>query len=239
MDSTRQDFSTTRWSQVLMAADSSDSRVRDVMTYLCQSYWRPLYSYIRRRGFQRADAQDLTQDFFARLFEHPLAATPEKGRFRSYLLGAVRHFLANELDRRKAGKRGGGVSPISFDELNAAEGCQNWEPVDETTAETLYDRQWALELLDRTLSALQAEFASSGKSALFERLKPMLTADGGNVPYKEIAAEFKASEGAVKVAVHRMRRRYRELLRGEIGKTVADPAAVDDELRHLLGCVTR
>ncbi len=237
MEPTRHDFATTRWSQVLLSADPSDPSARDALSYLCRTYWRPVYAFIRRRGFQTADAQDLTQDFFARLVDgdRPLNAAPEKGRFRSYLLGAVKHLLANELDRRKAEKRGGGVSPISIDELNSEEGRQSLEPVDETTAEALYDRQWALELLDKTLSALEAEFVAAGKKPLFERLKPLLTADGDTMPYKDIAAEFNASEGAVKVAVHRMRRRYRELLRQEIASTINDPADADDEIRHLIG----
>jgi len=199
-------------------------------------YWRPLYSYIRRRGHAKADAQDLTQKFFARLLEknYLAAANLVRSRFRSYLLGAMKHFLADAHDRRNAQKRGGGITfiPIEFDTV---EGRCNLEPVDETTAEKLFDKQWALEILDRTMSALKEEFITAEKAEQFKHLRTVLVPDAENLSYKDLAAKMGTTEGNVKVAVHRLRRRYKEVLRNEISQTLSNPGDGEDELRHLFG----
>jgi RNA polymerase sigma factor (sigma-70 family) len=230
----RRQFVTTRWSQVLAAGSEPTLSSRDALARLCEVYWYPLYAYVRRWGYDADEAQDLTQEFFARLLEkHYLrAADPARGRFRSFLLASLKHFLSNERDRQTAVKRGGRVTIIPL-EFENAEGRYQLEPPDAETPETIYERRWALTLLDRTLGRLRDEFEEAGKAALFGRLEGYLTGEQETVPYAELAAELGMSEGAVKVTVHRLRRRFGALLREEIAETVSDPVEVDGEIREL------
>jgi RNA polymerase sigma factor (sigma-70 family) len=204
------------------------------MSKLCHIYWYPVYAFVRRQGHNEDDARDLTQEFFSRVLEKNYFrdADPARGRFRSFLLAAVRHFLANEWNRERAQKRGGGVVTISLDP-HLAEGRYRLEPVDRETPETLFERQWALALLANVMAALQKESADEGKLDQFEKLAPCLTGTS-DVAYAELARQWNSSEGAVKVAVHRLRKRYRDLVRREIAETVAQPEEVDDEIRYLL-----
>ncbi len=233
-------FRTTHWSVVLAAGRRSSPDARDALAALCQVYWYPLYAYVRRRGHSREDAQDLTQAFFARLLEENVAdkADPTRGKFRSFLLASLNHFLAKEWRRARAQKRGAGQVALSID-LAAGEHRYTLEPSQELTAERIFERRWALTLIEQTLAKLRDEFAASGKLVLFESLKPYLGGDESTVPYGEIAADLGKTEGAVKVAVHRLRQRCRELLRAEIARTVSGPQEVDDELRDLFDAVAR
>jgi RNA polymerase sigma factor (sigma-70 family) len=232
-------FAATRWTLVLAAAGGEDEpRAAEAMAELCRIYWYPLYAYIRRRGHPSHEAEDLTQEFFLRLLAKDDLADVDrrKGKFRAFLLAALKHFLANQWDRSQAQKHGGGQRILSLDALGA-ESRYHLEPADNLTPERLFERQWALTVLERVLARLQAEFAADGKSALFEGLKSFLTDGRPAASYAEAAAALQMSEGAVKVAVHRVRRRYRQLLKEEIAHTVADPAEIDDEIRYLLSCL--
>ena len=231
-------FVTTHWSVVLDARRADTGRARDALARLCQTYWHPLYAYVRRVGHSPHDAQDLTQEFFARLLaKNSLAGADEsRGRFRSFLLASLKHFLANEWDKARAQKRGGGHTPIPIDAALAETSC-HFEPADTTTAEKIFERRWALTLLDVVLRRLREEYLTTGREELFEQLKPTLTEASRTVRYAEIASRLGTSEGAVKVAVHRLRHRYRELLRAEIADTVASPGEVDDELRNLFAAL--
>jgi RNA polymerase sigma-70 factor (ECF subfamily) len=230
-------FAATRWTVVLAAKGRNSPEAADAMAELCRVYWYPLYAFIRRRGYETHEAEDLTQEFFARLLEkHGLAGVDrQKGKFRAFLLAAVKHFLANQRDRARAKKRGGGRAVIAWESLNA-EARYRLEPAHELTPERLFERRWALALLDQVLARLQDEFDKGGKTPLFAALKGTLT---GHVEstYAVMAERLGMSEVAVKVAVHRLRKRYRELLREEIAHTVADPAEIDEEIRHLLDCL--
>jgi RNA polymerase sigma-70 factor (ECF subfamily) len=231
-------FAATRWTLVLSAARGSQTpRAAAAMAELCRIYWYPLYAFIRRRGHSAHDAEDLTQEFFARLLDkHFLAAADrEKGRFRTFLLMAVKRFLANEYDRAQAGKRAGGQRIVPLDGL-APEARYHLEPADTLTPERLFEQQWALTLLDQVLARLQAEMAAVGKAALFDSLKGHL-AGGREEGYAATAARLGMSEGAVKVAVYRLRRRYRDLLREEIAHTLAGPEEIEDEIRYLFTCL--
>jgi RNA polymerase sigma-70 factor (ECF subfamily) len=205
---------------------------------LCRAYWPPIYAYVRRHGYSVQDAQDLTQGFFARLLEKRAleAVDPARGRFRSFLLASLRNFLANEWDKSTARKRGGKEPLISFETL-AAEPEADLAWTQELTAEKLFDRRWALAVLERVLSAIRAEYDRDGKTCLFEELKPTLTGQAEAAPYGEIAARLAMSEGAIKVAVHRLRHRYRTLLREEIAHTVSSPEMVEEELRSLFAAL--
>ncbi len=227
-------FVTTHWSVVLTAGGSDSTRAQDALARLCQTYWYPLYAYVRRRGSSPHDAEDLTQEFFARLLRANYLgnAQREKGRFRWFLLSALKHFLANEWDRARAKKRGGGKAAISLN-AEAAESRYTLEPADTLTAERIYERRWALTLLDQVLRTLEREHELTGKRELFDELRFCLTGERSKLPYAELAARLGMSEAAVKVAVHRLRRRYRELLRAEIANTVSSPEEVEDEIRHL------
>lgn len=236
----RSDFVSTHWSIVLAASGRSTPEGAAAFSALCGIYWRPLYAYVRRRGLSIEDAQDLTQSFFCRLMEKDALqhAEPERGRFRSFLLTSLKNFQANEWDRQQTQKRGGHVEFLSLDEIGQAE---NDYLTDETACilapEVLYERNWALALLKRTTSRLAAEFAGVGKAGVFENLKSFLTGESGGMSYSQAAASLGMSEGAVRVAVHRLRGRFRDLLRAEIALTVAnpeDPHAIEEELRHLL-----
>ena len=232
-------FATTRWTIVLSAAQRSTPDSDAALETLCRIYWYPLYAYARRRGFSAEDAGDVTQEFFARLLEkHSLvAADRDKGKFRSFLLASLRHFLANEWDKANAQKRGGGRAPISID-VNAAEGSYRLEPAHELTAERIFERRWALTLLEQVLRRLRADYVDSGKENLFDILKPALVEPGHAVGYREIGKELGMSEGAVKVAVHRLRKRYRGLLVDEIAHTVTSRDEVEEELQALMAAVS-
>ena len=229
------EFNTTHWSLVGAAQSDEASRThaRKALEELCRAYWYPLYAFVRNRGHSEVDAQDLTQSFFARFIETDgfASADRERGRFRTYLLGAMKHFLANEWHRVKTLKRGGGVTFLEWDALDP-EARYAVEPKRSTDPETDFDREWALELIARTMKTLHAESESGGKGELFEALKGSLT---GNEPARsETAAQLGLTEGAVKVAVHRLRQRYRELLRAEIKETITESSDVDDEMRYLI-----
>ena len=233
-------FATTHWSIVAAAGRVASPEAREALATLCQSYWYPLYAYVRRRGFSADDAQDLTQEFFARLLEKNYvgAADRTKGRFRSFLLASLKHFLAKEWRRAHAKRRGGRRPAISID-VDAGESQYALEPEHDLTAEKIFERRWAMALLEKTLAKLRDEYAEGGKLMLFDRLKAYLGGDRGNVPYRPLADELGLSEGAIKVAVHRMRRRCRELVRAEIAQTVTRPEDVDEELRELFKAVGR
>ena len=232
-------FVTTHWSVVLTAGRSDTARASDALARLCQTYWHPLYAYVRRVGHAPHDAQDLTQEFFARLLEKNYLARADesRGRFRSFLLATLKHFLANEWDKARAQKRGGGQIPIPID-IGSAETSCGFEPVDDLTAEKIYERRWALTLLAQVLRRLREEYVRAGREKLFEQLKPTLTEASRTVRYAEMAGHLGLSEGAVKVAVHRLRQRYREVLRAEIADTVASPEEVEDELRNLFAALS-
>jgi len=233
-------FVTTHWSVVLAAGRNDTPRARAALENLCRTYWYPLYTYVRRRGHSPEDAQDLTQEFFARLLEHNwlVKADRAKGRFRSFLLMAMNRFLANEWDKVKTLKRGAGVPlvPLAFE---TAETRYAAEPATTSTPEVAFDQEWALTLLDEVLRHLRAHYKQHGKGALFDALKPCLIGSREAQPYATLAAELGMTEGAVKVAVFRLRQRYRKRLEEEIAKTVALPEDVDGELRHLLRVLAR
>jgi RNA polymerase sigma-70 factor (ECF subfamily) len=233
------DFHTTRWSLVLAAGQQESADSREALATLCQIYWYPLYVFARRQVAHAEEAQDLTQEFFAQLLEKDYlrVADPERGKFRSFLLTAFKHFLAKERDRARALKRGGGSRLLPLD-FQAGEQRYSREPAHKITPEKIFERRWALALLDRVLARLRTEFEHAEKQKIFDRLKICLTGEkhpGGS--YQDLAAELQITEGAVKVAVYRLRRRYQELLRDEISQTVAGPADIEDELRHLFEAV--
>ena len=227
-------FVTTQWSVVLAAGRSDTTLAQAALARLCQAYWYPLYAYVRRRGYQAHDAQDLTQEFFARLLaQNWLAqADRERGRFRTFLLAALSHFLANEWDKAQAQKRGGAVQTVPL-QLDSAETRYGQEPAAPLPPEQIFERRWALALLDEVLNALRKEHAAAGTEEMFDVLKPCLVGDRQAQPYAALAAKLGMTEGAVKVAVHRLRQRYRQLLREEIANTVANPGEVDEEMHHL------
>ena len=203
-------------------------------------YWFPLYAYMRRHGYKTHEAEDYTQAFFARLLEKDglRLADPKLGRFRSFLLTALKNFLVNELRRMRAQKRGGGRKILSLD-LASAEGKYALEPSRQLSPEKLFDRSWALTVLAQAMDKLQAESAGKNRQKLFNRLRVYLTAETSSVPYHDVADQLGMTEGAVKVAVHRMRRRYRELLRGEIAQTVSTEDQIDQEIRDLFAALAR
>ncbi len=227
-------FVTTRWSVVLAARDKSSPASAEALESICRAYWSPLYALVRRKGHAPHDAQDLTQEFFARLLQKDYlqAADREKGRLRTFLHVALKRFLANEWDRVRAQKRGGGVAPVSFDTA-LAEDRYLQHGTAALSAERIYERQWAMTLLEQAMSRLRAEYQAARKEAEFEQLKSTLTAERGAIPYAELAAHLNITEGAARVAVHRVRKRFRELFRATIADTVDSPAEVDDEVRYV------
>jgi len=232
-------FNTTHWSLVLLAGQADSPRAEAALETLCRTYWYPLYAFVRRQGHAPHDAQDLTQEFFARLLENGKLqlADRERGRFRSFLLASLKHFLVNEWVRGQAQKRGGGQKVFSLDE-EAAERIYQQEPGGQVPAENLYDKRWAMTLLERAMERLGADYAKAGKRALFDQLRPLLLAEASNDTYRELAASLVMSEGAVKVALHRLRHRFRDTVREEVAETVATPADVDEELRCLMASMT-
>jgi RNA polymerase sigma-70 factor (ECF subfamily) len=226
-------FETTHWSEVF-AARQQGSGARAALESLCEAYWYPLYVFVRRQGQREEDAKDLVQEFFARCLEKNYfdAADQAKGRFRTFLLVALKRFMANEWDKARAKKRGGGTHPISLDAMQAEERYAA-EPADRLSADKLFDRRWALTLLDRVLQRLEQEQNSEGKRESFLELKTCLAGDG-DASYAELAEKLETTEGAVKTAVHRLRRRYRELLSDEISRTVSNPGEIEAERRSLL-----
>jgi RNA polymerase sigma-70 factor (ECF subfamily) len=232
-------FCTTHWS-VVLAAGRSDSAARAALEKLCQTYWYPLYAFVRRQGHSPHDSEDLVQAFFAQCLEKNYlgAADEAKGRFRSFLLIALKRFLANEWDKARTQKRGGGAPPISLDALTA-EQRYALEPAEQLSADRLFERRWALTLLDKVISRLREEQVAAGRNATFELLKDTLTEGGRGTPYAELARRLGTSEGAAKVAVHRLRQRYRELLEAEIANTVASPEEVAEERRYLLSVLSK
>jgi RNA polymerase sigma-70 factor (ECF subfamily) len=232
-------FATTHWSVVLTAGTSDTTRAHAALANLCQTYWRPLYAYVRRRGYAAHDSEDLTQAFFARLLERKDVATvnPERGRFRSYLLGAMNHFLCDEWDKARAQKRGGGrVVHLDTTMLEEMQGGATNESL---SPEKLYDQRWAITVLEEVHARLRSEQRAEGKGEQFEALRFCLMGERSTVPYAEIASRLGMTEGAVKVAVHRLRRRYRILLREFIADTVATPDDIEDELQHLLKALSK
>ena len=227
-------FVTTQWSVVVRAAGPVDSAAQEALESLSRRYWFPLYAFTRRRVSTIHEAQDLTQEFFLRLLEKNVlaAASPERGRFRSFLLASLKHFLANEWDCATAQKRGGRCQRLSFDWENG-ESRLSHEPTHANTPEREFERQWALTLLDVVVRRLQDEFSSVGKSQQFELLKETLTGNRAGIDYSLISAELQLSEEAARQTAHRLRKRYRELLREEVAQTVESPADVEDEISRL------
>jgi len=227
-------FALTHWSAVLRAGDQDSRIASDALEELCRIYWFPLYAFARHRGCSPADAEDLTQAFFARLLERNSVARadPAKGRFRTFLLTLFKRFLANEWNREHAQKRGG-FQPVVSIEAPLAESRLLAEPAHTEQPDFLFERQWAMTLLDQVMKRLEEEYKGSGRGRLFEHLETCLVRDAAALPYAEIAARLKLSEAAVKMAMQRLRARYQAILREEIGKTVASPEEVELELRDL------
>jgi RNA polymerase sigma factor (sigma-70 family) len=231
-------FPTTRWTLVVAAGDPHRKEASSALVSLCENYWYPLYAYLRRRGYPADQAQDLTQQFFMRVLEGRYLdrADPAKGRFRSFILTSLKFFVADEGDRDRAHKRGGGMLvPLEF---SSGEERYRREPAHDETPERIFERRWALSVLDRVVERLRDEFAQHGRPEHFERLKLFLLGQS-DAPYAAVAREMNTSEGALKVAIHRLRKRYRELFRQEIADTVANPAEVESELRYLAAILSK
>ncbi len=234
----RNEFPTTSWTLVVAASDPLGPDCRDALVRLCERYWYPVYAYVRRRGYPEQDAQDLTQDFFVRILEGRYLdrADPNRGRFRSFLLNSCKFFLADQADRARARKRGAGAI-LPF-EVASGERQYRFEPLDNKTPEHIFERGWALVLLDRVVSCLRDEFVRHGSLDDFEKLKVFLLGQA-EIPYAELARDMGATEGGLKVAIHRLRKRYRVLFLREIAETLADPAEVDSEIRFLFSALRR
>ena len=231
-------FNTTHWSVVLLAGGNDSPQATEALAILCRAYWFPLYAYVRRQGHTIEDGQDFTQAFFARLLERKSfhLADRNRGRFRTFLLTSLKHFLINEWRQAKTQKRGGGCQFISLDG-SEMETRFLAEPADNRTPDKAFDRRWAMAILNRVLDQLQAEFSATGRGPLFDELKPFLTGDDSELTYAEIGKRLGMSEGSIKVNVHRLRQRHRELLRKEVSMTVDDPDLVDEEIRELLAAL--
>ena len=227
-------FATTHWSVVLQAGELDSPNTSEALAQLCRTYWYPLYAYVRRKGYPAHDAQDLTQEFFARLLARNYLGGVErrKGKFRSFLLGAFEHFLAKEWRRAHAQKRGGGQVPFSLDEVDA-ENRYLLEPAHDLSPEKIFDRRWATTVLGDAMAELRKEYWARNQKELFAKLEGLLSGDGAPASYAEIAESLGMNEGALKVAVHRLRKRYGELIRSQIAQTVATPEEIDEELRYL------
>jgi DNA-directed RNA polymerase specialized sigma24 family protein len=238
-DRPERSFVTTHWSVVLAAGHGDTTRASEALAGLCQTYWYPLYAYARRRGCPPHDAQDLTQEFFARLLAGNWLAKADRqrGRFRSFLLSAMKHFMANEWNKAQAQKRGGGKPVFSLDDA-MAEHRYRLEPAERATPESLFERGWAVTLLEGVLARLEEEYARSGKQAWMEAMRPALTTDREAIDYAGMAHTLGITETACRVAVHRLRQRYRQLIRAEVAGTVASPEEVEAEMRHLFKVLT-
>jgi RNA polymerase sigma factor (sigma-70 family) len=229
-------FATTHWSVVLLAGqEDSSSNAQEALEKLCRAYWYPLYVFVRRQGNSPEDAQDLTQEFFSRLLEKNYIAKADRtrGKFRTFLLQSLKNFLVNEWKRAGRLKRGGGMEFLSID-ADEAENRYAAEALDDTNPDAGYETRWAVTLIEQVLTVLRQEFSAGDKARLFEELKGFIWGNQSGASYAEIAARSNLSEGAVKMAVHRLRERFRELLRAEVAQTVARPEDIDDELRHLI-----
>jgi RNA polymerase sigma-70 factor (ECF subfamily) len=239
-DTDRKNFSTTRWSLVVAAGNSRDPHYTEALAELCEAYWYPVYAFVRRQGMEPDRAQDLTQGFFTEVLEKRTlkAARQDRGRFRSFLLAALKFYLSHERDRADAKKRGGGRVPIRLD-ADTAEGRYSLEPAETDTPETLFERRWALQLLERAVGRLREEQKESALPDRSLRLVNHLTGETTAPGYKRVAQELGMTESAVKVAMYRLRGRFRELLREEVLQTVADPESIDDELRYLFTVLER
>jgi RNA polymerase sigma factor (sigma-70 family) len=228
-------FPTTQWNLVVIAGQGFSPESQEALATLCRTYWYPLYGFVRRQGYDPEEARDLTQGFFTRLLEKRYLRDyhRERGRFRSFLLASLKHFLANECDWARAQKRGGGVSSQSLEALiETGEHRYSLEPRSNLTPEKIFERQWALTVLDQVLLQLRED------SDDFERLKGFLIGDEDRIPYRQLAEDLGKTEGALKVSVHRLRRRFREILREKISHTVSDPAEVPEEIRYLMANVS-
>jgi RNA polymerase sigma-70 factor (ECF subfamily) len=236
--SLRREFTTTHWSVILLAGGDASNAADAALDHLCRTYWYPLYAYVRRQGHSKDDAQDLTQSFFARLLERKYLrlADRNQGRFRTFLLTSLKHFLINDWKKENREKRGGGQKAISLDE-EMAESRFAAEPAIAQPPDTLYDRGWAAVLLESAQAALKSEFERSGKQDLFERFKTCVLVEQGDLSYTKLALELGMTENAVRVAAHRLRQRYGELLRAEVAQTVSTPAEVNEELRYLVSVI--
>lgn len=236
----RMGFVPTRWTVVLTAGRADTTRAHEALARLCEAYWYPLYAYVRRCSYSPEDAQDLVQEFFAQLLSQNWVARADrqKGRFRSFLLMVLKRFLAKEREKARTLKRGGQVSLVPL-QLDTAETRYAREPADTQTPDQMFERQWALTLLQTVLLRLRQDYTRDGKGALFEKLESSLVGSRETQPYAALAAELSMTEGAVKVAVCRLRERYRDYLRADISQTVASPAEVDAELRHLFRALAR
>ena len=232
-------FATTHWSVVLSAGQQKSPEAAQALETLCRTYWYPLYAHARRQGHNPEDAQDLTQAFFAHLLRQDFlrGVRPDKGRFRSFLLACLNNFLSDERDRAQTAKRGRGQPPISLD-ANLAERRYREEPVDGLTPEIAYERRWAATLLGRARTRLAGEYAAHGKTDLLHRLQEFPLGERGDSSFRDCAVRLSLSESALKSAVHRMRLRYRELVREEVAHTVNDPAEVEAEIRYLIAVVS-
>jgi RNA polymerase sigma factor (sigma-70 family) len=228
------EFTSTHWSVVLAAGESDASQAAAALERLCRTYWYPLYAFIRRKGNSPHDAQDLTQGFFAYLLEHHLVAKadPQVGRFRSFLLGSLKHFLAHEHERATALKRGGGQPLLALDQFDPEERYA-LEPFDPATPETIFDQRWAQQQIENALSRLRAEYASAGRGPLFDLLKDYVWGEKNALGLAEIAGQLDLTEEAIKKSVQRLRQRFGDSLRAEVAQTVAKPDQIDEELRHL------
>jgi RNA polymerase sigma factor (sigma-70 family) len=232
-------FPTTRITLIQAARGEPGGQSREALSTLCNAYWSPIYAYVRRLGHTQEEAEDLTQGFFMRVLEkHYLHDFDrERGRFRSFLLGALKHYLANERDAARTLKRGGGRALLPLDDILDAERRYSLEPRTDLTPDRIFERQWALTVLGRVQDQLRGEAIRQGKEAQFERLKGLLVGEDSEVGYRTLASELGTTEGALKVAIHRLRQRFRELLREEIAHTVVDPHEIGGELRELFTAI--
>ena len=232
-------FATTHWSVVLQAGQPGAPGYQQALETLCRGYWFPLYAYLRRHGYDSHQAEDCTQAFFCKVLEKQVLrlADSKRGRFRSFLLATLKNFLADERDRARAQKRGGGRKLLSID-FNEAENQYALEPADRLSPEKLFDKSWALTVLERTMACLKTELARKNKKEFFDHLKIYLTAEKGSIPYRDTAAELNMTEAAVRTAVHRLRRHYRKSLRDEIAQTVATEDQIDEEIDDLFAALT-
>lgn len=233
------EFNTTHWSVIVRAGGATSVETDGALEELCRAYWYPLYAYVRRQGRDAGDAQDLTQDFFARLLERKSfrLADRTRGRFRTFLLTSLKHFLINDWKKGNCEKRGGGRPIISLD-AEETETRFRAEPADERAPDKAFERRWALVVLDRVLDQLQAGFTAAGRGQVFEEIKSYLTGEKNESSYAEIGQRLGITEGNLRVTVHRLRGQYRDLLRAEVARTVETPEAIDEEIRHLISALS-